>query len=1112
MTIPAAGGAGKWRRVSRSHPCPVCGHHDWCSLSADGALAKCMRVADRAWRTKKDKNGGEYYLHRLGGAVAASVPPPIPPGGTIPDRAEPDTLHAIYSALLAALPLARRHREALQRRGLSDDDIDRRGYGTLPRQGRAALARDLREQRGDAVLRVPGIITRPGRDGRPYVTIAGATGLLVPVRDPAGHVVALLVRRDDTGDGGGKYLYLSSARHGGPSPGTPPHFPLGFPAAPETVRLTEGSLKADLAQALSGMPTVGAAGLAWRPALQALQALGCRAVRLAFDADALDNPHVARALADCAGGAAGAGLAVELERWELADGKGIDDLLTNGKAPALLTGDDALAAIHEALTTATAGEPAPPPPILERIRQALDTGGAESVYRDAGLLRDLARLAEDDPGEYACCRATLARGGVRLRDLDKALVPHRQALRRDRPPPDAAECYRVAGGRIVRVVLTQDGAVEVPLTNWAGRIVEEVLRDDGAERQLLLAIEGALADGTPLPRAEVPAADFTWMRWPVERWGTRAVVFAGQGTADRVRAALQLLSGDVPRRTVYGHTGWLEVGGAWHYLHAGGAIGAAGLADDVPVSLPDPLAGFGLPAPPEGAGLTAALRASLALLGELAPARIMFPLLGTVYRAALGEAPGAPDLSLFLAGPHGAGKSELAALCQQHYGPALDARHLPGSWLSTGNALESLAFAAKDALLAVDDYAPRGAPGHRQRLEAEADRLLRAQGNRAGRGRCRTDGTVRSPRPPRGLVLSTGEDVPAGQSLRGRMLVLDVAPGDVPLAALTPYQRDAAAGLYAQALAGFVGWLAPQYGELCRRLPCERAALRDRALAETAAGSPRTPGIVADLALGLQLLLAFAREAAAITDGERADLWRRGWDALGEAAARHARDVQAAEPAGHFLRLLAAALASGRAHLAGPDGREPGAPDAWGWRREDTSHGPAWRAQGRRVGWLDGGQLYLEPEASYAAAQELARDQGEGLPVSPRTLWRRLRERGHLASWDEARQRSTVRRRLEGHERREVIHLRQDAISPCTGPSPPSPGGAPPQPECGAAGDGPGDGCAGGSPYRPQDRPQISPAGATESGPGDGGDGRLREERVVGPENGAPHRRHRGVL
>jgi hypothetical protein len=1033
----ANGRAGDWRRTDKNHPCPVCSRFGWCRVTADGRLAACRYVEAGCWKGKADKNGAPVYLHRLDGASRSNPAPPSRPPGPGAERADADLLHRAYGAVLAALPLSQAHREALRKRGLADEEIDRREYRSLSRQGRARLARDLRERLGDALLSVPGFILKPGNDGRPYVTIAGGAGLLIPVRDVAGRVAALQVRRDDLGDGP-RYSWLSSAKHGGPGPGTPAHVPLGIRAPADVARLTEGALKADVAAALSGLPTVGAAGAGnWRPALDALKPLGNKTVRLGFDADALDNPNVARPLSACSQALAAAGLHVELERWDKADGKGIDDLLAVGKAPEVLAGQAALDAIAEAVAAATVDEPPPGPGPLDRLDAVLADDGPEALYRDGELLGALARLAEDDPAEFACRRAQLRRAGVKLRDLDRALAPPRQEVRRERPPPDAAGCYRVSGGRIVREVLTRDGPLEVALTNWSGRIVEQTAHDDGAERRLTFAVEGALADGTPLPRADVPADQFGWMRWPVELWGTRAVVLAGASTADHVRAALQLLSGDVPRRTVYGHLGWRKIGERWLYLHAGGAIGPDGPAAGVDVSVPDALAAFLLPPPSAGNDLAAAVGASLALL-DVAPDRVTFPLLAGVYRAALGEAPGAIDFALHLAGPTGAGKSELAALCQQHYGAGLDARHLPGGWGSTGNALEGLAFAAKDALLVVDDYAPRGAAGDRQRLEREADRLLRAQGNRAGRQRLRADGTLRPPKPPRGLFLSTGEDVPAGQSLRGRLLVLEVSPGDVPLAGLTPHQCAAAAGRHAAALSGFVRWLAPQYADLSARLRGQRAELRDRATTE---GHARTPGIVADLALGLQLFLDFALVVGVLDTAGREALARRGWAALQEAALAHGRHVAAAEPTAHFLRLLAGTIASGRAHVAGPDGGKPDNAGAWGWRETDGTREPL----GRRVGWLDGDDLLLEPEAAYAEAQELARHQGEALPVSCRTLWKRLKERGLLASWDERRERNTIRRKLEGLKDREVLHLRREALSPCTEPSEPSAEGTAPQ-------------------------------------------------------------------
>ena len=372
------------------------------------------------------------------------------------------------------------------------------------------------------------------------------------------------------------------------------------------------------------------------------------------------------------------------------------------------------------------------------------------------------------------------------------------------------------------------------------------MRDDGAEQTARFTVAGERADGRELPPVQVAEADFAGMGWVTTAWHGEAVVYAGQGVRDHLRAAVELLSADRIRRTEYAHTGWRRIGNAWLYLHGAGALGPDGAAADIVVSLPDPLAGFRLPDPPTGKGLAAAIRASLALLHGLAPDPIAFPLVGAVYRAALGDAAGPIDLALHLAGPHGAGKSELAALCQQHYGPAMDRLHLPGGWSSTANATEGLAFTAKDALLVVDDYAPRGAAGDRQRLERDADRLLRAQGNRAGRQRMNRDGSLRPARPPRGLILSTGEDTPPGQSLRGRMLILEVSKGDVPLTRLTPHQNAAGAGLFAQALAAFLHWLAPQYGELCARLPGERAELRDRATTGTGIGADprrrRRPG------------------------------------------------------------------------------------------------------------------------------------------------------------------------------------------------------------------------------------------------------------------------------
>ena len=354
---------------------------------------------------------------------------------------------------------------------------------------------------------------------------------------------------------------------------------------------------------------------------------------------------------------------------------------------------------------------------------------------------------------------------------------------------------------------TRDGSVAVPLCNFTAQIVAEEVIDDGAERRTVLAIEGAMPDGRNCrARAYRPNA-INGMSWVTEAWGTAPVIFAGQGTKDHLRTAIQMLSGAVPRRTVYGHLGWRRIGDRWAFLHSGGAIGADGAIDGVEVDTgSDSFLAYQLPAPPEASALAHAVRASLALL-DLGPDTITAPILGAVYRAPLAE-PSPVDFALHLTGPTGAFKTELAALAQAHFGAAFNGRRLPASWADTANMLEKKAFLAKDAVLVVDDFAPAGTTADIQRLHREADRLFRAAGNRSGRARMRADGGSRPTYYPRGLIISTGEDIPSGQSLRARLLVLELTPGEIPVdrplgcagrrgeraASLQPW-RDICAGL-----------------------------------------------------------------------------------------------------------------------------------------------------------------------------------------------------------------------------------------------------------------------------------------------------------------------------
>jgi hypothetical protein len=242
---------------------------------------------------------------------------------------------------------------------------------------------------------------------------------------------------------------------------------------------------------------------------------------------------------------------------------------------------------------------------------------------------------------------------------------------RSPPQEESSECpYRETKSGLLWDKPTKNGAVPTPLTNFTAKIAGDVAEDDGAEVRRSFEIEAELNGRRTI--FTIPSSQFSGMGWATEHLGAGAIVYPGFGLRDHARAAIQLLSGSVPTRNVYAHTGWREIDGEWFYLHAGGAIGRVGRVQSIHIGLTGSLAGRTLPSPPEGAELSQAVRASLRLW-KLAPQSIVVPLLAGSFRAALGDS----DFSLHLSGPTGEGKSELAALFQQHFGPRLDARHLP---------------------------------------------------------------------------------------------------------------------------------------------------------------------------------------------------------------------------------------------------------------------------------------------------------------------------------------------------------------------------------------------------------------------------------------------------
>ena len=241
-------------------------------------------------------------------------------------RLESDILDAVYKEILSKLTLSQIHRDNLVSRGFSVAQIDEGNYKTLGLYGRREIATAIVNKFGaETCLRVPGLYQKNG-----IWNLAGSPGIVVPVRNPKKQITALKIRAD-IANNDKKYTYMSSAGDkGGLSAVSQAHVPLHAHTNLETVRLTEGELKADIATILGGVLTISIPGVSeWRKGIATLKALGVSCVKVSLDMDASINSAVAKALENIVEHLLAENLEVVIETWD-SKYKGIDDALLAG--------------------------------------------------------------------------------------------------------------------------------------------------------------------------------------------------------------------------------------------------------------------------------------------------------------------------------------------------------------------------------------------------------------------------------------------------------------------------------------------------------------------------------------------------------------------------------------------------------------------------------------------------------------------------------------------------------------------------------------------------------------------------------------------------------------
>jgi len=567
-----------------------------------------------------------------------------------------------------------------------------------------------------------------------------------------------------------------------------------------------------------------------------------------------------------------------------------------------------------------------------------------------------------------------------------ALIQRKKMIVRD---PQASEAIKDANGSD-----DTEAWVEtcISLCDFIATIREENLMHVGDQIEVVYRIDGITSRGISLKPLEVPAPSFADMKWLAE-WGADISIkpswpkSLGSITSNIKEAIVERKKVFPPlKREIYDGLGWEKINGQQVYLHADGGIGEAGLISDLEVDTGlDAFSKHSLPEPPQGEDLLDSIRASLAIL-DVTKDKGSVPVLLGAYRATL------PILAAFgihIFSKSGAGKSTLMALGQGHWRTDATDKTF-NSWTSTVASLEAIIHAGRNCLVCIDD-ANQDVEGINKKLE----RIFRSQGNGVARGRMNVLMKSQRSFPPRGLVMSTGEDLPIGLSCRARILLVECPQvvQDLDNSVLDDLQRKVREGYMTRAMAAWLQWLAPKVDEIKSTWDESRILMRKQVNQVRLEQHKRSVDQVCELLTTGNLLLQFATEKGAITQTQMDAYWHRFLVAFESLAEDQQREQMAEDPCQKFLEWIPDLMQAGACHLTDMTGKSPSdliEARRFGWITGSSLDN---RPQGLCIGKLIGDKIYLNKLSTYEVIFEHAKRIGNPtFGASKGMFWRNVQK------------------------------------------------------------------------------------------------------------------------
>ena len=541
-------------------------------------------------------------------------------------------------------------------------------------------------------------------------------------------------------------------------------------------------------------------------------------------------------------------------------------------------------------------------------------------------------------------------------------------------PPQYAPHYLVKDNCLYETGINKQGSYEKKLCNFAPEVRCEISIDDGVSAANWVRIGGVHQSGRTLPEITIQSQEVEGLGWIAKYWGLDCILELGQRNRSSIYRALQTSAMNVEKVTIFSTTGWRKIHGDWRYLMPGD--------DRFTVELQGKMQGYGMERTWELPDIHTA--ASMLRQG-VAPEEIILPLLSFAFLSPLNhflkEAGCEPKFVLFLVGKTGSRKSTLAALMLSFFGK-FTASELPLSFRDTANSILLNTFFLKDVLTVIDDLHPSSRM-EEQKMNGTAQAVMRAYGDRTGKGRLRADSTPMESRPPQGNAIITAEFTPdIGESGTARYFALELKEGGVNLEILSTFQKKAADGTLRRCMFAYTEWIretflssAQEEQAFKQHLHSRFVFYRDSFREVGIRCHGRVPEAVAQLQIGIEFLLRFLRERGGFAEDWCSGIAEQFRKIICRLAAKQAESIEEDKPTHVFIRKLFSLLESNQAHLLD---------------RHDVNE----FGFGTCIGYQDAEFLYLYNEVAHKLVRKFCEDQGENFSCTSKSLLKAMAEEG----------------------------------------------------------------------------------------------------------------------